>query len=102
SIDVPVPRNWRKAIKGVRSTEGTFVRVSDDEITEAMKATARLGGVFAEPAAAAAVAGIKRAAGDGVIEKHADVLAVVTGSGLKDIKTAMKIAGRPIEVDPPG
>ncbi len=102
SIDVPVPRNWRKAIKGVRSTEGTFVRVSDDEITEAMKATARLGGVFAEPAAAAAVAGIKRAADDGVIEKHADVLVVVTGSGLKDIKTAMKIAGQPTEVDPPG
>lgn len=100
SIDVPVPRNWRKAIKQVRSTEGTFVRVSDDEITEAMKATARLGGVFAEPAAAAAIAGIKRAADDGVIEKHSDVLAVVTGSGLKDIKTAMRIAGQPIDVDP--
>jgi threonine synthase len=37
---------------------------------------------------------------DGVIAKTADVLAVVTGNGLKDIKTAMSIAGSPTEVDP--
>lgn len=101
SIDVPLPRNWRKAVAGVKSTEGTFVRVTDDEIAEAMKSTARLSGVFAEPAAAASVAGVKRAAADGIIERHQDVLAVVTGSGLKDIKTAIKISGEPTEVDPP-
>ncbi|MFQ5423908.1 MAG: threonine synthase [Phycisphaerae bacterium] len=102
SIDVPVPRNWRKAVKGVRATDGTFVRVTDDEITEAMKTTARLGGVFAEPAAAAAVAGVKRAAADGLIDARADVLAVITGNGLKDIKTAMAIAGTATDVDPAG
>ena len=41
---------------------------------------------------AAAVAGAKRAVLDGTIESDADVLAVVTGNGLKDIKTAMSIA----------
>ena len=29
------------------------------------------------------------------------MLAVVTGSGLKDIKTAMDISGEPIDVEPP-
>lgn len=100
SIDVPVPRNWRKAIAGVRSTGGAFVRVTDGEITDAMQAAGSLAGVFAEPAAAAAVAGVKRAIADGIIEKHADVLAVITGSGLKDIKTAMRVAGKPTEVEP--
>lgn len=100
SIDVPVPRNWRKAIKYVKEANGTINRVSDEEITEAMKAAGRLAGVFAEPAAAASIAGVKRAVADGVIAKDADVLAVVTGNGLKDIKTAMAIAGSPTEVDP--
>lgn len=102
SIDVPVPRNWRKAVKYVKVTEGTYVRVTDDEITDAMKATGKLAGVFAEPAAAAAVAGVKRAVTDHVIDKHEDVLAVITGNGLKDIKTAMTIAGEPTEVEPLG
>ncbi len=100
SIDVPVPRNWRKAVKYVRETKGAYVRASDEQITEAMKAAGRLAGVFAEPAAAAAVAGVKRAAADGVIGPHEDVLAVITGNGLKDIKTAMEIAGEPTEVEP--
>lgn len=100
SIDVPVPRNWRKAVKAVKATRGAFVRVGDEEITEAMKATGRLAGVFAEPAAAASVAGIKRAVADGIIAKHEDALAVITGNGLKDIKTAMEIAGKPTEVEP--
>lgn len=100
SIDVPVPRNWRKAVDYVRKTNGAYVRVQDEEITAAMKAAGSLAGVFAEPAAAAAVAGVKRAAADGVIAKSEDVLAVVTGNGLKDIKTAMTIAGAPTEVEP--
>jgi threonine synthase len=76
----------------VQQANGAFVRVQDDEITEAMKACGSLAGIFAEPAAAAAVAGAKRAVLDGTIESDADVLAVVTGNGLKDIKTAMSIA----------
>jgi len=100
SINVPVPRNWRKAVKMVKATQGAFARVSDEEITEAMKAAGRLAGVFAEPAAAAAVAGVRRAAADGIITKQEDALAVITGNGLKDIKTAMEIAGKPTEVEP--
>jgi threonine synthase len=100
SIDVPVPRNWRKAVAGVKAANGAFVRVTDEEITGAMKATGSLAGIFAEPAAAASVAGVKRAVADGVIDKHADVLAVITGNGLKDIKTAMTVASEPTDVEP--
>ena len=100
SIDVPVPRNWRKAVAAVKASEGAFVRVTDEEITEAMKAAARLTGIFAEPAAATAVAGVKRAVAEGVIPRRADVLAVITGHGLKDIRTAMSIVGKPKDVEP--
>ena len=102
SIDVPVPRNWKKAVERVRNTGGTFVRVSDEEITEAMKACSSLAGVLAEPAAAAALAGLRRAVREGRIEPDADVLGVVTGNGLKDIRTAMAIVGAPRDVTPDG
>ena len=100
SIDVPVPRNWRKAVDRVRAAHGAFVRVTNDEIAEAMKATGARAGVFAEPAAAASVAGVKRAIEEGVIDPGADTLAVITGSGLKDTDSAIAIAGEPTDVDP--
>ena len=100
SIDVPVPRNWRKAVHRVRETGGAFIRVRDEEITDAMLACGSLAGIFAEPAAAAALAGVRRAVRDGVIAEVADVLAVVTGNGLKDIETAIRIAGSPKDVAP--
>lgn len=65
-----------------------------------MKAAGRLAGVFTEPVAATAVAGVKRAISDGVIDRRADVLAVITGHGLKDILAAMNAAGEPVEVAP--
>jgi threonine synthase len=101
SIDVPVPRNWRKAVARVKATGGAFVRVTDVEITDAMKACASLAGVLAEPAAAASIAGLRRAVRDGVVDRGADVLAVVTGNALKDIRTAIAIAGSPTDVPPP-
>jgi threonine synthase len=92
SIDVAVPRNWRKAVNAVRSANGAFTRVTDEEILAAMRAAGRLAGVFAEPAAAAAVAGVRRALLEGIVGPDDDVLAVITGSGLKDVRSALVAA----------
>jgi threonine synthase len=100
SIDVPVPRNWRKACQRVRETGGTFCSVDDEEIGAAMQALGTRAGVFAEPAAACAVAGVRRAVLDGVIAPGEAVAAVITGSGLKDIRGAMAVVGQPTEVEP--
>ena len=91
SIDVPTPRNWHKAIQRVRQLNGIFVRVTDDEIFAAMKACGELAGVLAEPAAAASVAGVRRAIADGKISSTENVVAVITGNGLKDIRSAAKV-----------
>ncbi len=100
SIDVPVPRNWKKAVACVAKTQGDFVCVSDDQITTAMKQTATLAGVFAEPAAAAAVAGVGQAVAQGIIDPASSVLAVITGNGLKDIDRVIKITGQPNDINP--
>lgn len=93
SISVGLPRNWRKAVRAIRQSGGTMIAVSDPEIREAMLYTARLAAVFAEPAAAAAVAGLRRAVMTGVVRPDDSALVVITGNGLKDIKTAVETTG---------
>jgi len=99
-IAVGEPRNYIKAITRIKASGGTFVLVSDDEIREAMALTGRLSGVFAEPAAGAAVAGLRKAVADRIIAEDESVAVVISGSGLKDVKRAMEAAGRPIRIPP--
>jgi threonine synthase len=99
-IAVGEPRNWVKAVTRIRATGGTFTLVSDDDIREAMRVTGRLTGVFAEPAAGAAVAGLQKAVAQGIIGQTDSVAVVVSGSGLKDVRRAIEAAGAPIRVRP--
>jgi len=89
SISVDLPRDGVRAVRAAKETSGTYVTVTDDEI---IKAIAELGkiGVFSEPAAAAAYAGLVKAAGSGVVGSDDPVLVLNTGSGLKDIRAAMQ------------
>ncbi|HVO34677.1 MAG TPA: threonine synthase [Gemmatimonadales bacterium] len=100
SIAVGVPRNWKKAVDAVRESGGTMLNVGDEEIREAMRATGALAGVFAEPAAAAAVAGLARAVQEGIVPRRSAALAVITGNGLKDTRAALEAAPKPIDVPP--
>jgi len=101
-IAVGAPRNWRKVVWGIRESGGSMINVSDPEILEAMRYTGRLTGVFAEPAAAAAVAGVRRAVAEGIVGRRASVLAVITGNGLKDVRAARSAVPEPFEVAPDG
>jgi threonine synthase len=99
SIDVGEPRNWRKAVRALRDSHGVMVGVSDEQIIAAM----RLGGchgVYAEPAAAAALAGVVAALEDDTIAAKDRVLVMVTGSGLKDTRSAIRAGGEPIKIPP--
>jgi threonine synthase len=95
SIAVGVPRNWRKALRAIRESGGAMVNVEDPEILDAMRVGARLAGVFGEPAGAAAVAGLAAAVRQGVVDKGQSAVCVITGNGLKDVKSAMQAATTP-------
>jgi threonine synthase len=88
----------------VTETEGAYLRVSDDEILGAIPALARGSGVFAEPAGAAAYAGLVAAADRGLVGPDDRVVVLSTGSGLKDVASAMKavaaVGTEPMRVDP--
>ena len=90
SISADLPRDRIKAMKAVVETGGEYVRVSDDEILAAIPVLARGSGVFAEPAAAAAYAGLVAAVDRGLVDADDRVVVLSTGSGLKDVASAMK------------
>ncbi|MDP3544393.1 MAG: threonine synthase [Elusimicrobiota bacterium] len=98
SISVSLPRDGAAAVKALKESGGFAVLVSDREILAAIPALARGASVFAEPAGAAAYAGLAKCAASGKVRENDSVVIVVTGSGLKDIASAMKVSGRPHEV----
>ncbi len=90
SISAGLPRDRLKAMAAVKETGGAYITVSDDEILAAIPALARGSGVFAEPAGAAAYAGLIKAVDRGMVSADESVVVLNTGSGLKDVAGAMK------------
>ena len=65
----------------------------------AMATLAQRAGVFVEPACAAAYVGLEKARQLGAIGVDDEVVLQLTGSGLKDTKSAMRAVGRPMVID---
>ncbi|MCY4649900.1 MAG: threonine synthase [bacterium] len=104
SISADLPRDRFKAMAAVTDTGGAFVEVSDSQILSAMVTMGQRMGVFAEPAAAAAMAGLRVARWEGLVEEGERVVVISTGNGLKDIDAAMRAVTEsgegPLMVDP--
>jgi threonine synthase len=99
SISVDIPRDGLAAVRAVIESGGAAVTVPDAEILEAIPEMAREAGVFAEPAASCAWAGLKKAARDGIVTADETVVCMCTGNGLKDVANARKVAGEPVPVE---
>ena len=100
SISVSLPRDGDAAVRAIRESGGFGIAVSDDAILAAIGEVARGAGVFAEPAAAASYAGLKEAVRRGLIDPGARIVALITGNGLKDVASAMKVVGEPRVIPP--
>jgi threonine synthase len=99
AIRIGDPASWTKAVDARDASGGRITAVTDDEILAAYRALARYEGVFCEPASAASVAGITKAAAAGELDPHATVVCVLTGHGLKDPTTAERMVPPLIEAD---
>jgi threonine synthase len=94
AIRIGNPASWARAIAARDESGGRIDAVTDDEILAAYRALAEEEGIFCEPSSAASIAGITKLAAAGELEPDGLVVAVLTGTGLKDPATAESIAGR--------
>src|SRR5579862_1942785 len=83
AIRIGDPVSWPKALREVNETHGAVEKVTEQEIADA-KAQIGRSGIGCEPASAATLAGIRKLTARGVIDRGADVVAVLTGNLLKD------------------
>lgn len=91
SISVGMPRDQVKALRAVHQSGGTFISVTDTQILDALNFLARNSGIFVEPAAAASIAGIRKLKEQDKISESQTIVALLTGSGLKDIHATDRI-----------
>jgi threonine synthase len=100
AIRIGNPANWGEAIAARDESDGHIGAVTDAEILDAYRLLATAEGCFVEPASAAAVAGLFKAAAGGQIRADETVVCTLTGHGLKDPQRAMEEVDVGPAVDP--
>ncbi len=104
SISAGLPRDRIKALAAVNETAGAFICVEDTDILAAIPELARSTGVFAEPAGAAAYAGLVKAIDQQLVSGKETIVLLNTGNGLKDVAGAMQaveqVGTQPVQIEP--
>ena len=102
AIKIGNPASWKSAVMARDESGGFIDSVTDEEISWAYRFIAEKEGVFAEPASAASVAGVKKLAKKNYFqdEEGAKIVCTLTGSGLKDPDFALSFDDRPEVVEP--
>lgn len=123
AIKIGRPATRQGAINAIRESGGGFWSITDEEMVEAYQLVARTEGVFCEPASASSLAGLIKIARAGYFEgaqaggsidgspmpapRHTTftgrqyrpkVVAVLTGNGLKDPDTAIRVSESPVRI----
>jgi threonine synthase len=93
AIRIGNPASWQFAEAARDESGGLIEAVTDRQILSAYRLLASCEGVFVEPASAASVAGLLKAAEEGKVDPGQRIVCTVTGNGLKDPDWA--VAGAP-------
>ncbi len=106
AIRIGNPASWSQAKQAMAESGGAIEVVSDEEILEAQRWLASAEGIFVEPASAAPIAGLLRAAAcrethgfnASSIAEGSRIVCTVTGHGLKDPEAmaSSTTASRPV------
>ena len=95
AIRIGQPASGAQALRARDESNGVIEAVTDEEILAAYRDLARHEGIFCEPASAASVAGVRKMALAGRLDAGATIVCVLTGHGLKDPDTALRLATPP-------
>lgn len=100
AIRIGNPANWKKTVRALRESGGSALTVTDDEILTAQRLLAKHEGIFAEPAGAAALAGLMKDVREGAVDRDSEIVCVSTGHGLKDPDVAIAQSVKPMTIEP--
>jgi threonine synthase len=100
SISVDVPKNFNMSAVFMKQYKGESVTVTDEEILQASVQLSGSAGIFAEPAASAAFAGMLKFNRSDRIPHGSKNVVLLTGSGLKDLASVQSQIHLPATVDP--
>ena len=95
AIRIGNPASWQAAVAARDESGGAIDAVTDEEILEAYRTVAATEGIFAEPASAAAVAGLTKMHAANRLAAPSVIVCTLTGHGLKDPSVAMKTCPAP-------
>ncbi|MDR3255670.1 MAG: threonine synthase [Synergistaceae bacterium] len=98
AIRIGNPVSADLAKDAVRESGGEFNSVTDEEILEAQLILAREGGIFAEPASCAPLAGLLKLRKAKKLPEGSKVVMILTGNGLKDPDTAISQVEKPVKI----
>jgi len=98
AIRIGNPASWKGATDARDESGGIIDAVSDEEILAAYRLLAQEEGIFGEPASAAPIAGLLKVTKGGLKLKGKTVVAIITGTGLKDPDTAVRCAEPPTKL----
>lgn len=100
SISVDIPRNFYMAKQFIETYKGEYLTVTDNDILNASSQLSKNTGLFVEPAAATAFAGLLNYMNNNKIEAGSDNVVLLTGSGLKDLQSVQSVISIPYAVEP--
>jgi threonine synthase len=81
------PEDGTRTLNTIYQSKGCAISVEDDRIVDYQKMLAIEEGIFAEPAAVTSVAALEVMKKKGFLQENESVVSVITGHGLKDLKS---------------
>jgi threonine synthase len=94
-LQLPAPPDGELAARQVRATAGWGAHADDDAILAAQHLLAELEGIFVEPAAATALAGLITDLTTGRVDAATTATLVLTGSGGRDLASVEPLVAAP-------
>ena len=101
AIRIGNPASWKEAQSAAKDSGGKIDCVTDEAILDAYKLLAQSEGIFCEPSSAASLAGLIKSLKANLVQQDATVVCVLTGNGLKDPDTAMRVSNTDLTPVPP-
>lgn len=97
SLAIGNPADGHRALQTARKSGGQIVSVPEDDVAEGIRLLARTEGIFTETAGGVTISALERLARSGGIAPDQEVVALITGQGLKTLD-ALGEAGPTIRV----